>query len=142
MRNLLTVAGLTVATVAATASTAFAGEQSVFNRYTTEKVYNGHTESTINVDIENTTHRVTEANSIKVETYGGDTNISVANYDGDKLTGRGVSTNNVPVDPVSIITTSSTTETFNSVENISVDTITSNDFKSTTFEHEAGTSAQ
>ena len=139
MRNLIKTSAIALTGVVLAAGAAVAGEQSVYNKYTTTHEYNGHTESTIHVDIENTIERVTEAASIKVETYGGTSNTSIATYKDGELSGRAVSTNEVVVDPTAIITTSSTTETFTGSETISVDTISSNDFRSTTYEHEAGT---
>ena len=139
MRNLIKTSALTIAGVIIAAGAAVAGENSVYNRYEHKTIYGGQSETTIDVDITNTIERVSEAQSIKVETYGGDTNLSIANYDGKKLTGRAVSTNNVPVDPVSIITTSSTTETVNSTETIKVDTVESHKFRGTEYEHSVGT---
>lgn len=75
----------------------------VTNSYTNE-VSTGKT----TVDVQNVRTEVgTEygiEKAIKVETYGGTTNISTAHFDGKNLTGTGISSNTVVVDPVSIIT--------------------------------------
>lgn len=51
--------------------------------------------------------------SIKVETFSGDQNTSIATYKNGKLSGTAISTNNVPIDPVAIITVANQSETVN-----------------------------
>ena len=139
MRNLLTVIGLTAATLAATAATAFAGETSVFNRYSTEHIYNGYTETDVNVDIHTTTYSTTDVLTIKAESYGGDFNNAYTNYYNGNVYAGSSSSNQVPVDPTAILIVTEQHVSEYTTEDITIDTFSSNNFKGTVREHEAGT---
>ena len=89
---------------------AMAGSR-VTNSYSNGKtnIRNGYTETTVNVNEAYTQENLSQ--SIKVETYGGDTNISIAEFKNGNLTGYAESTNRQVVDPVAIITYAEQRET-------------------------------
>lgn len=139
MRNLLAIAGLTVVTLGAIASTASAGEVSVFNRYSKEKIYNGYTETNVEADIHTYSVTNTDVLTIKAESYGGDFNNAYTNYYNGNIVAGSSSSNEVPVDPTAILVVTEQSSTEYTTENISIDTFSSNNFSGYSREHEAGT---
>ena len=107
--NLRNVALTAAAVVVATAGAASAGT-SVTNSYSTRNVYNGRSRVDFNVSSYKSYRQYNSSQSIKVETYGGDVNVSNASFNGVNLTGSAHSSNRRVVDPVSIISTSKQTE--------------------------------
>jgi hypothetical protein len=73
MRN-LTVALFAGLGVIASATGAFAGETSVFNKYSHTNTYDGYTETNVDAHIYSETNTITDSLSIKSESYGGDVN--------------------------------------------------------------------
>lgn len=139
MRNQF-IAILTVATTVLSAGAAFAGT-SVTNEYEHKNIYNGTSTTIINVDAYKEYTQYNTSDSIKVETYGGDTNISTATYKNGQLSGSAISTNNVAVDPVAIITVASQKETVFGFENVDVHTVETYNFSGNTFKHTVSSDA-
>lgn len=133
MRNLTLTALIVIGGFMPTA--AFAGEVGVTNSYETRNTYNGYSQTNLNIDVSKTYEQVNQLDAIKSESYGGTTNTSVVQYDGSKLTGTAVSTNNVPNDPVAIITTSSQTETVTGSESVTGSTLETYNFSGTENTH-------
>lgn len=105
--NRFFIIGLAVGTVLAVGQAAIAGPigTGVMNRNTVRHS-SGYGQVNFSSYERSNTHQRSYSESIKVETFGGDVNTSIANYNGSKLTGTAISTNQQVVDPVSIITTS------------------------------------
>lgn len=102
------------------APAAFAGTSGVTNSTSIRRIYNGTYNADIYINEDVVRNQYSTLQSIKVETYGGDTNISVATYKDGKLSGRAISTNNTVVDPVAIITTNKVEESLQSYKTVQV----------------------
>ena len=137
MRKLLATIGLTAITLGSLAPLASA-DTSVYNRYETKHIYGGYERTTGHIDIDTTIRSYTNSQSVKVETYGGDVNISNASFDGKKIKANAHSSNLRVVDPVSIITVVNQNESVVSTERINLDTYSSNYFSGTERIHEVG----
>ena len=120
--NIALISALLLGTVTAPA---FAGSR-VTNSYTNGKtnIRNGYTETTVNLTESYTQENLSQ--SIKVETYGGDTNISIAEFKNGNLSGYAESTNERIVDPVAIITYAEQSETLTG--DLAVTNFSSNNF--------------
>lgn len=111
-----------IATVLSTVTLpAFAGSV-VTNSYTNRKT-TGSVNSTTNLVRNSHGVQNNHSQSLKMETYGGDLNISNVYFDGTSLTGNAHSSNQRIVDPVAIGAFSSQNETVNFSENLTVQSI-------------------
>lgn len=152
MRNINVVAFISALSLVVAPTAAFAGTE-VFNRYSTTNTYNGYTETDVNVDVYtesySTEHSVTESFSIKAEGTGDyvSSDAYASDYEGryfygdqESVTGGAWASGD---DTATTIVTGveQTTVTFSSessVEDVTVDTFSSNEFNGHEFEHTAG----
>lgn len=106
LRNFVLVGAL----VLGTAGVANAGT-GVTNQTIIRKTTNGYGEINFSGYETVVKHQENYSQSLKAESYGGTSNLSIAEFDGVNLTGYAESSNEVVVDPVAIITVSSQVET-------------------------------
>lgn len=116
------------------AAPAFAGGTGVTNS-TTIRNSHGNGQVTTNFSSHKTGVQINQSQSLKSETFGGDTNISSVNFSNGQLTGSAYSANNVPIDPVAIISTTSQFETIKFTENLQQNAIENYRFNEVTNTH-------
>ena len=141
MRNLLTIAALTLV------SFGFAGaaqaDTSTYNRYTNTHQYDGYTETTVDAHVSSATKEITNSTSTKVEAIAdlGDVNVTNVSYKNGEFSANASSRNGRPVDPISTIYVSETSQRTVSFTNetADIDTFSSNRFSGNVREHEVGT---